>query len=1452
MDKIEFLTGELAQVAADKKVDEVTEFYQNYDKNKEYSKEEIENLLGFEDTQCSICSKLGATVWTPDCSPDGKKHLFHITCLYNNSIRDTGLKLKSSVYYMVNLHMEMMSVIENIDDYGQRSVETMQSELTIKDFLIARSKYRKQCPDRLNSTNAMCIPLHKEEAVPLHENQPWPRYYIEEEISNAVGYANDSHYNRDYMWQNLRPFHSREMLSGAEFENSGMDGYAPEDGGNWYHSILHTWTEAAKCPRCQTQRGGKSWVSTPCEINPTDNNPDNKTFYGGRSVKPLDNTNMNHCGNIYVKESEDGRSKFDYLDKEFFQKYHYNTLLYKFEVTGRAEMRNEDVPEDENYGMGSLELYTRLNKYMGLRSQGKCNAPILLKPQSDVRPQKRRTSGSDANTNTVSTGFKFAENTAIEAMNAIENIPKSKSAYSLTYEFENGDKEVIGLDFTGEITEKKKENLFKWVKAAEHKLNIKQRENVKQSANNFQVERDMLLRKYNVKRKSEIPQGWKCRFTSLGGVMMKPNWIPVLPPDINLKDFINIIEQNTMSNIDNKIIDVTIPQDWVVGQPLRKSNSYLCWPETVTPKEGSERGKTIQVYIYEDDIEALTDADKKIKMKVHSNLSRKFLFRIEYQKFYKQHQTNFPLVYEYGKISTMNASIKNILKDKFPKFDSSVTSVVDALKYPSQAEFEPFMLRFKNKKEMRNNERFKIKFEFVDDEKNIIKVNKAPMVIDCSYNTPIGFIKEHILAANWFQTKSCWLKLTEDGFPALPDGRPLFYLENDGNIWKHVGLYDDYDFFQDFYSNGALIIEAFADTRVLSSKDLEQDERQMAHTDGHTWKELLYTEDRILEVDDDEDSDFDEDYGYSFLPGKGLMDALDTSNGEGLDIINPWFVSQIIGEGTDKPFSAFETSTSTKYLEIQIPIPNPNKYMLETFDKRYKDDVEKCRKYMKYVEDDFGYRTEIIMSNVEFHDKYLDGVQDIKRCRIPIPGIFFQKLPFNDESNFKWTRKYFSTLSYSANGETYNQARFGGTQMIFRPGINDTKQSKTIGYFEEGYNGYDLVAVKANIYDSEHNTTVDKIIYADISSQKRYYCTRIPNQTYNNQNSYLEGYAAFGEPLSNPLYRQMEMFDNPHLNWGVLNHEMIMQKGINIEEAESTATQRRTVSAEIFQRCKKHTRKKWCDDTNAIAFTTRNGNNAGRLDNYNIIAPGFKNKTDERVERGSRNLQTTIIQEMEDGTGVYNESAEKRCFFKKGSTDVISFDNFMKLGNRSRIELHVYRNLAIKSTEKNDFDTDNTGTAGLSRPIQFQFINCQNEHSIQGSAIHEYFLPDSKPDGKFGFKDREWLSLFPDLLNVYIAEIIYSRKDYDYEKNVPIYSIEEYVNGEWIPHKSTSNIELMNKIKDNIIYVGTTMVRGGDKYRWVHFPKGWNFKIRIKLSEKFLGCKPNIICYIKVRVTHII
>ena len=65
---------------------------------------------------------------------------------------------------------------------------------------------------------------------------------------------------------------------------------------------------------------------------------------------------------------------------------------------------------------------------------------------------------------------------------------------------------------------------------------------------------------------------------------------------------------------------------------------------------------------------------------------------------------------------------------------------------------------------------------------------------------------------------------------------------------------------------------------------------------------------------------------------------------------------------------------------------------------------------MKYIEDDCGFRTEIIMSNVTFIDKHLDGGEDLKRCRIPIPGIFFQKLSFKDDIIFKWNHQFQITV----------------------------------------------------------------------------------------------------------------------------------------------------------------------------------------------------------------------------------------------------------------------------------------------------------------------------------------------------------------------------------------------------------------------------------------------------------
>ena len=149
-----------------------------------------------------------------------------------------------------------------------------------------------------------------------------------------------------------------------------------------------------------------------------------------------------------------------------------------------------------------------------------------------------------------------------------------------------------------------------------------------------------------------------------------------------------------------------------------------------------------------------------------------------------------------------------------------------------------FMIRYKNKKQFINSNRFKILFEFVeggeddDGEGNhkIIPVNKAPMVIDCPYDVEIGDIKNYIRAADWFKTESCWFKKADGGFPALPDNRALFNLN---------ALYDDESFFSDFYREKALIIETFRETGVLCMRDFEVGDRFFPEVRGYTWTDLF-------------------------------------------------------------------------------------------------------------------------------------------------------------------------------------------------------------------------------------------------------------------------------------------------------------------------------------------------------------------------------------------------------------------------------------------------------------------------------------------------------------------------------------------------------------------------------------------------------------------------------------
>ena len=122
-----------------------------------------------------------------------------------------------------------------------------------------------------------------------------------------------------------------------------------EDGA--YHSILHTWTEASKCPACTTQIGGHLWVSTPGEIF---EGGMSVPMYAGRRVVPYDRNNTAHFGIM----SPVMNLNFN------FDEYRYDTLLYHMQPFGRAEVMAMSEDEEENFGMGSLELYTKLDNYI--------------------------------------------------------------------------------------------------------------------------------------------------------------------------------------------------------------------------------------------------------------------------------------------------------------------------------------------------------------------------------------------------------------------------------------------------------------------------------------------------------------------------------------------------------------------------------------------------------------------------------------------------------------------------------------------------------------------------------------------------------------------------------------------------------------------------------------------------------------------------------------------------------------------------------------------------------------------------------------------------------------------------------------------------------------------------------------------------------------------------------
>ena len=1437
MDKIEHLTCELA-ILANSQRENTIQGLNRHEAGNKYTPDEIDKILGFEDTTCVICQKLGATVYMPNC-PVKEKHVAHVTCLYNQGIRDTGLKNKSSKYFMINLNSTMMQVTTKQNDYGEISAEVKHSDLTIREFLEKRQEYFKDGRNKeIRETTAYTtIPLHHEQAVPINIENSGPigtKYFLKEDKTNATGYANREHYEKDPKWQHLECFRCREILSGEVYQNGSYGPEAKEMEGRKYHSILHTWTEASKCPVCTTQIGGHLWVSTPCDIyEPAEMAG---PMYAGRQVEPYDRNKPAHFGIM----SPVMNLNFN------FDEYRYDTLLYNMQPFGRAEVMATSEDEEENFGMGSLELYTGLDNYIQIVSQKEpqYNVPKQLKPQKkikrlaglaggeDNRRLKQRTSTEDLGKIEIKSMLGWDVETEIKHFWSQGN--GRLCAYELEIEHGDDENEIIELDFMGEITQKKKENLIKWIEAAYNKVYGGQKQNVADALKEQKAARDALYEKYgNVEAYQQIERKWKCRFTPVGCRLKNITkldedkneitmpWLPILPPDINLYDFKTIIEENTSFPIENKFISVQIPSNWDGRKPIPKSDDYECWPQYVSvdklKRMGARRGSTILVEMYED-VEACSPEEKLIKQRVRTRLSTVILYKIEYMG--KRTGSGHPVLYDGVQDDEdtlklrLDEPIAKILYemgvDKFE--ESTFPLVTDKLLYPNISVQEMFMIRYKNKKQIINSKRFKILFEFVEggeddegeDNHKIIPVNKAPMVIDCPYGVDIGDIKKYIRAADWFKTKSCWLHQTDSGVAGLPDGRPLFDL----NV-----IYDDDSFFSDFYKDKALIIETFRENKVLCMRDFEVDERVFPHTEGTTWTDLFYTEDRQLLDDEDREG----------RPGDFLTEIEDTSEGDKLEIVNPWYISQYTSSQHMAPISTFESGSASKYLKIKIPIPKATKYEKETNKPKYAKTVSRCKKYMSEIEKETGFTTEIIMVNVQYIDRYTDGKIEKRHNRMPIPGIFFLDSEWRKDELFRWMRKYFNTLNYdytNADGDEieFTSERFGAASYI--PPVSEVEDKKELlEWMDE--QGFDLVAVKARLNKEGEN--IDKVIYADISTQNRSFM--FPEEIME---------TITPEQLQ-ILFPRMEIL-NAGLDWGPLDPNMIMQRGINIELAESTEKQRQFIATAL------HLENK-LDVINHRALELRNGDVAGRKDDSTIISPGFQTSTDVLVSRDQDNFQSShIIEEMECATNTF-----KTRNLNDKLLNNEEYEEFLK--SDSTINLTVYRNLAFTAAEADDWQKTGADdlatfsrladkrTCGLSRPIQFQFVDCSdpekklnmsNPYKLTGSAIHEYFLPENF-GSTFGFNDLQWTGLFPSLINVFIAEIIYSRKDINHlEDNHRIYTVEEYdvEKDEW-KTSTKSDADLIQEIKKHILYVGTTMIRdNANKYRWAHLPNGWNFQVK--------------------------
>ena len=1474
--KIEYLSELLVEASEDSQMEAKSEFISQYmSGTRKFSKELIEDALGYENNTCVICGKRGANVKFSRCSRPGDAHCAHLSCIYHNTVVDTGKKRKSEKYYAINLDQCMLYRTD-------MNYEILKDDnMTVRQFLINRQIYKGGGPRRLEHI----LPGRQEEAVKCDAGGN--RYYfLPLGRASVEGFASEDHENGVGAWQNIQSFRNDEMMSGI---NDATGRYIAEDGSENFHGILHAWTTAATCQRCTSKYGSKLIFSTPiCENNK----------YRGRHIREYDNS-ANFPGPVAPNGNR------PVLSNDFFQQYKHKYMLFRYEPTGRAE-----EGDDDDFGSGSMELFTGLDKYMAnyngdLVSSTPRNEPeiylskIVIPDVEDVvidDAKYRRTDDVEQ-----PNGYTVGDRGWEEELKAIEALGGRKS-----YPIESQE-----LNLFGNI-----DDIDKWIGMAEQSIAKIAETNRRETQEEKELAIQNKLRRYNVNRLQDIPRRWVTRFVPVGGGMVKPL---NLPHDITVSKFIEEIENNYNGPIENRFLNVIFPVGYQAGDMIKKSEHIACWPEEVSlnnlvGKPRDAQGRLAEEYvmkipIYQEDKEPKNDEEKAQAEKSKRALQSKILTKIEYMgrtvtRWNSVEQKNeaagYHTVWTVGKFYSERLSMR--CQPPTAIGWHGTKPPFDALQYPNISKTEQFMLRFKPKDQYRDINNFKVLLEFIDEETgSVIEVNKAPMVVDCNINDEIEMFGMRIQQCAWYRKVSNWkhmIKVGEDGdredvyCPALPDKRRLFkeyfsitsdsYMKPQSSGMVFPQLYKTRTV--RIITGKGRIMDDYLDCEDFEYDTGHQNDYQAMHSGS--WKDFLLNVDAILKDDEEED-----DENAEWMVKHDTMEEPDGLYG----IPNPWNMTcNAEYFGNHKAF--FDVGATKRYIKMQISIPKQSRFAgtVQSCDhyqdvKRLFDDVKDSRLVIAHVK----------FRNKQYNSYHYDEEGDEERIPIPIPKSLFAY--YSDS----WTktkvieglRRWGSMFETKEAGTLFASERlmpYGAKYTEGFRNIDDLYEWKRINDYWLKFqifnpdSGYELRAITAKLVDGDgkqHNpgkyadaglrpsvfkvdaSNKHQVIYVDRALQRRTMATVIPKKILKGNEKpselYFEGHEL--EP-GKKLIPHIGMLDNENIKWNVVQPIDLLQRGIKIQYSGDIHSQDRF---EYYNEL-----KKWMQVDMKVGMIGRS--EWGELNRDNIA---------EHEVMNSRWSQTGVIGRMNEedqqicegieraqGTDAILNEIEMAANYG-GRSGFLCQDSEMKyFEENGRLEIDIFRQLPFYPKDDDDYYMP----PASAKPILFTFLDCTHAEdnlsrfqksffsTLLQSNRHEYFLPEYLPDydthietvrrkeeadifeqikgdappGKqYGFKDREWPQMFQDLINVYIAEIVYSidepvggnkvvwPEEWRDKDKAPLYDIRvKGEDGEWtrIDYETRMNDpqKVIDILAKNAQYMGTKIIR---KHRTYNSVSGHGF-----------------------------